>query len=106
MGTGSPSHGDAFSEIAASIADEGSDCAGRRLPRQTRQAIAGLSSDAGGLVRFATFRNAVASLLSRVAARWSLPMYQLMKRRIGGRAPLTSGWRRSLPTAMSPGMST
>jgi hypothetical protein len=64
-----PAHDDALFRLAASIAGEGADSTGFRLPCQTRLAIAGLSSDDGGIIRLTTFRNAVASVLSRVAAR-------------------------------------
>ena len=59
----------ALFRLPASIAGEATDSTALRLPRQTRQAIAGLSSDDGGIIRLTTFRNAIASVLSRVAAR-------------------------------------
>lgn len=40
-----------------------------KLPSQTRLAIAGRSSDDGGIIRFTTFKNVVASVLSSIAAR-------------------------------------
>ena len=44
------------------------DGACRRVPRHTLHAIAGLSSEGGGIMRFTTLRNSVANVLSRVAA--------------------------------------
>src|SRR4051812_44570202 len=76
-----------------------------KMPPVTRITTAGGSSRVGGASRLATSRKAVASFASYRAAICSLPMYQLMKRTFAGRAPSTFGCRKSLPTAMSQGVS-
>lgn len=69
INTAMSGHDDAPCCFAVSMAGEAIDRAGMKLPRQTRPATAGRSSDDGGIIRLTTFRNVVASVLSSVAAR-------------------------------------
>ena len=76
------------------------------LWRATEGVVAGRMTLGGAANKFPALWNAMVQASLRCAVWCSLAMYQLIKLTAGGRGPVVSFIRKSLPTAMPHGMST